>query len=110
MRNVRIITVANIAVVNATRARGAVSFTMSHMRGKVKQIHVLDALVLPKVTSDMPASPVHSISQWKHLTGLDWADQEFGTPCRVYVLLGADYYGEILRYGRRWGPRGTPFV
>ena len=102
--------IAGIAGVNATRTRGAVSFTVSDVRGKGKQINVLDALVLPKVTTDMPANPVDSISQWKHLTGLDLADPEFGTPGRVDVLLGADYYGEILRHGRRWGPRGTPFA
>ena len=39
----------------------------------------------------MPANPVDSISQWKHLTGLDLADPEFGTPGRVDLLLGPDF-------------------
>ena len=79
--------VAGIAGANATRTRGAVSFKVSHVRDKGKKIHVLDALVLPKVTTDMPANPVDSISQWKYLTGLDLADPEYGTPGRVDVLL-----------------------
>ena len=92
-----------------TRTRGAVSFTVSHVHTKGKQIHVLDALVL---TTDVPASPVDSISQWKHLTGLDLADLEFGMPGCIDVLLGADYYGEILIHDRlgaheaRLRPRG----
>ena len=76
-----------------------VSFMVSHVLEKGKQIHVLDVLVLPKVTTDMPASPVDSITQWKHLTGMDLADLEFGTPGSVNVLLGADYYGEKLLHG-----------
>ena len=95
--------IAGIAGANATHMHGVVSFTVSHMYTKGKQIHVLDALALPKVTTDMPASPVDSISQWKHLTGLDLADPEFGTPGRVDVLLGADYYEKILLHGQRWG-------
>ena len=76
------------------------------LHGKGKKIHALDALVLPKVTRDMPANPVDSISQWKHLTGLDLVDPEFGTPVHgsIDVHLGADCYGEILLHGRRWGP------
>ena len=53
---------------------------MSHVHGGGKQIHVEHAFVLHKVTADMQASPVDSTSQWKHLTGLDLADPEFGTP------------------------------
>ena len=58
----------------------------------------------------MPASPIDSISQWNHLTGLELADPEYGTPGRVDVLLEADYYGEVLLHGRRCGPLGTPYA
>ena len=102
--------IAEIDRVNATRTRDSVSFTLSNVHGTGKQIHVEHAFVLPKVTIDMPASPIDSISQWKHLTGLELADPEYGTPGRVDVLLGADYYGEILPRGRQWGPRGTPYA
>ena len=47
----------------------------------------------------MTANLVDSISQWKHMTGLQLVDAEFGTPRPVYVLLGADYYEEILLHG-----------
>ena len=69
-----------IAGVNATRTRGAVIFTVSHMSGKGRQVYVENAFVLSKVCMDMPVSPVDSLSQWKHLTGLDIADPDFGTP------------------------------
>ena len=102
--------ITGIARVNATRTRGSVSFTVSNVRGTGKQIHVEHAFVLPKVTTDMPASPIDSISQRKHLTGLELADPEYGTPGRVDALLGADYYGEVLLHGQPWGPRGTPYA
>ena len=102
--------IARIAGVNATRARGAVSFTVGHTRGGGKKIRVEDAFVLTRVTTDMPVNLVESIDKWKHLAGLDLADPDFGTPARVDVLLGADYYGEVLLRGRRWGPRGTPYA
>ena len=63
-----------------------------------------------KLCMDMPVSPVDSISKWKHLTGLDLADPDFGTPVHIDVLLGADYYSETLLSGWRWGPRGTPYA
>ena len=102
--------IAGIAGVNTTRTRGKVSFTISRVNGKGRQVYVENAFILSKVCMDMPVSPVDSISQWKHLTGLDLADPEFGTPARVDILLGADYYGDILLRGRRWGPRGTPYA
>ena len=58
----------------------------------------------------MPVNPVGPVDKWKNLAGLDLADPDFGTPARVDVLFGADYYGEILLRGRRWGPRGTPYA
>ena len=102
--------IAGIAGVNATHTRGAVSFMVSHVHGRGKQIHVQHAFVLPKVTADMPARPIGSIRKWKHLKGLDLADLEYGTPSRINVLIGADHYGEVLLHGRRWSPRGTPYA
>ena len=69
-----------------------------------------NAFVLSKVCMDMPVSAIDSLSQWKHLTGLDLADPDFGTPARIDVVQGADYYGGTLLRGRPWGPRGTPYA
>ena len=75
-----------------------------HVSGKGRQVHVGNAFVLSKICMDMPVSPVDYISQWKQLTGLDFADPEFGTHVSVDVLLGADCYGEVFLRGWRWGP------
>ena len=47
--------IAGIAGVNATRMHGAVSFMVSRVHKRGKQIYVPHAFVLPKVTTDMPA-------------------------------------------------------
>ena len=95
--------IAGIAGVNAKRMCGIVNFTVPYVHKKGKQIHVQDAFVLPKVTTDMSASPAGCFGKRKHLKGLDLADPEFGTPACVDVLPGADSYGEIHLCGRRWG-------
>ena len=98
--------IAGIAGVNATRTRGAVNFTLGHARDGKRKIHVEDAFVLSKVTTDMPMNLVDTLGKWKHLAGLELEDSNDGTPARVDILLGADYFGEVLLRGRRWGPRG----
>ena len=67
--------------------RGSVSFTVSSVRRIGKRIFVEHAFVSPKVTTDILASPIDYISEWKHLTRVELADPEYGTPGRVDVLL-----------------------
>ena len=102
--------IAGIAGINATGTRGTVNFTLGHIPDGQKKIRVENAFVLSKVPANMPVNPVGSISQWKHLAGLDLADPDYETPARVDKLLGAHYYGEVLLHGQRSGPRGTPYA
>ena len=102
--------IAGIAGVNAMHSHGTVSFTLGHACGGGKRIRVQNPFVLTRVTADMPVNPVGPVDKWKPLAGLDLADPDFGTPARVDIFLGADYYGEILICSRRWGPRGTPYA
>ena len=39
---------------------------------------------------------------------MKFADQEFRTPARIDLLLGAEVFISILLDGRRTGPLGTP--
>ena len=96
--------IPGIAGVNETCTHGAISFTVSHLHRRGKQIHVPHAFVLPNVTTVMLATPVRSIEKWKHLMCPDLANPEFGTHAHVHMLLGTNYYGEILLRGRQWGP------
>lgn len=73
-----------------------------------KQKISLSAIVLPRITCDLPVSPVISTPKWDHLLDLHLADPTFGTPGRIDVLLGIDIFTSVLLQGRRSGPPGTP--
>ena len=68
----------------------------------------VEAIVLPKVTSDLPLHSVPYDSNWRHLSGILLADPDFGTPGSVDVLLGVDVFVSVLLHGRRLGPPGSP--
>ena len=68
----------------------------------------LTAIVLPKVTCDLPVDPVPLDHSWTHLNDLPLADPAFGEPRRIDILLGVDVFVSILCNGRRSGPAGSP--
>ena len=80
---------------------------MAGVRGGGKQIDV-EASVLPKVTADLPTTPIFSVTQWKHLSGLELADPDYGTPAQVDILLGGDVFSNAVLHGRRFGPTAAP--
>ncbi len=61
----------------------------------------LTATVLPKVTCDLPTSPVPFDLSWSHLSDLLLADPSFGQPGRIDILLGVDIFIEVLLHGRQ---------
>ena len=67
----------------------------------------MEAIVLPKTTSDMPSRPVPINEKWKHLVGLLLADSDFGVPRSVDILLGADIFSDAVIQGPVLGPPGT---
>ena len=61
---------------------------------------VVEAVVLPKVTTDIPSTSVTFDTKWKHLIKLQLTDTDFGTPGYVNLILGADILSRAVRYGR----------
>ena len=74
----------------------------------VGRVHEVEAIVLPKVTSDLPLHPVPFAGGWQHLWGLQLADPEFGNPGGIDILLGVDIFSDVLLHGWQSGPRGSP--
>ena len=68
----------------------------------------VSAIVVPRVTCDLPTQSVHFNTKWSHLKGLHLADPNFGQPSKIDILLGVDIYADVLLHGRRSGPPGTP--
>ena len=50
------------------------------------------AVIVPKVTCDLPMAPVAFDLTWSHLNDITLADPGFGQPGRIDVLLGADIF------------------
>ncbi|XP_011859789.1 PREDICTED: uncharacterized protein LOC105557212 [Vollenhovia emeryi] len=78
-----------------------------HSRSSTTAKHVVNAYVLPRLTSRIPATRVRADS-WTHLGGLELADPTFSTPGRIDLVLGADIYGALLRDAIRRGPSHSP--
>ena len=68
----------------------------------------INAVVIPRVSCDLPSSPIPLDFKWNHLYDLTLADPSFGQPGRIDLLLGVDVFVDILRDGRRKGPPGSP--
>ena len=83
------------------------NFSISAMRSLGKKMDVT-AIVVPRVTCDLPLHPVPFDVKWKHLTDLQLADPTFGQPGRIDILLGVDILVQVLLQGRRIGPPGSP--
>ena len=64
----------------------------------------ITAVVVPKVTCDIPRYHIPFDSSWDHLSDLELADPEFGTPGQIDMLLGDNMFIEVLFHGWRVGP------
>ena len=60
------------------------------------------------VMCDLPAYPVTTTQNWKHLENLKLADPEFNKPGRIDVLFRVEVLLEVMRQGRRYGPSNSP--
>ena len=61
-----------------------VHFDISNNRGKTL---VMEAVVLPKVTTDLPSCLIPFDRKSKHLSNIRLADPDFGTPRSIDLLL-----------------------
>ncbi|XP_036329656.1 uncharacterized protein LOC118741790 [Rhagoletis pomonella] len=67
------------------------------------------ALVLPSITSQTPAVNI-DVNQWPYLRRLQLADDRFGTPGIIDVLIGADVWGRVLEGEVIGGRPDEPFA
>ena len=88
-------------------SQSVVHFAVTHTAAQGKTFDI-QAIVLPRVTSELPRCPVTFNRQWTYLSGLQLADPDFGIPRYVDILLGMDVFSSVLLHGRRTGAPGTP--
>ena len=102
------ITISGVAgMTNSSQLRSITSLDISPIHSHDNHLAVT-AIVVPKVTCDLPLHPIIHKSSWTHLKGITLADPDFNRPGRVDILLGVDIYIEALLHGRRAGPPNSP--
>ena len=83
------------------------NFTVSPVLFPDKKFDVT-AVVVPRVTCNLPIESIHFDPTWNHLSGLHLADPRFASPGRIDLLLGVDVFVDSILPGRRIGPPGSP--
>ena len=83
---------------------GMVDLNISNHCGKTL---VVEAVVLPKVTTNWSSCLVQFNRKWKHLSNIHLADTDFGTSASVDLLLGADALSPTMLHGQQFGPSGS---
>ena len=68
------------------------------------------AVIVPRVTCDLPLHPIRSNESWSHLSDLQLADPNFGQPGKIDLLLGVEIFAEVVLQGRRIGSSGSPIA
>jgi len=81
--------------------------TISFLQDLSKAISVT-AVIVPRVTCDLPLQHIPFRAEWNHLADLTLANPDFGRPGRIDLLLGVDVFAEVVRQGRRTGVAGSP--
>ena len=106
-RKQRYIQVDGIGGIMNKASRSVVQFFVQPLNQSRTSLKV-EAIVLPKVTSNLPVNPIPKDRNWTHLEGIQLSDPGFDTPGRIDLLLGADIFSRVVRHGRRFGPPGSP--
>ena len=83
------------------------SFQVSSLQDPCKRFPVT-AVIVSHVTSDLPLQPIPLNQTWNHLSGLQLADPNFGSPGKIDLLLGVEILADAVLHGRRWGDPGSP--
>ena len=92
---------------HSSNTQSVATFNISPVHSPDQKINV-SAIVVPRVTCDLPVSPISFNSEWDHLSNIRLSDPTFGSPGRVDILLGIDIFTSVLQQGRRFGPAGSP--
>ena len=102
---VRIMGIGGLSHESPTRT--LTKFVVSPTQEQTMEVDVT-AVIMPRVTCDLPLQPIPFKPEWTHLSDLTLADPDFGVPGRIDLLLGIDVFTQIIRQGRRTGVPGSP--
>ena len=70
----------------------------------------VEAVVLPKVSTDVPSTSVPFSDRWKYLLNLQLAYPYYGTPRNINLILGANVFSCAVHHSGRFGPQKPPSI
>ncbi|XP_043474491.1 uncharacterized protein LOC122506410 [Leptopilina heterotoma] len=88
------ISIIGIGPANSGNTRGMVSITLKSIYSP--QSILLNAYVLPKLSSTISTADLPS-PNWPHLQNIQLADPDYSILMKIYLLLGADVYSQIIQ-------------
>lgn len=100
------IPIKGIGELSTITSRGLTSFSICPVNNRELALN-LEAIILPKVCSDMPTMFFNS-EYWNHVKGLPLADPSFNVPGEIDLLLGASMFPHILLPGKIVGEENSP--
>ena len=78
-------------LVCSSSARSLTNFKVSSLYSPSKTFDIT-AIIVFRVTCDLPLHPVPSQAGWSHLSGIKLTDPDFGTPGKIDLLLGVETF------------------
>ena len=106
LRPVDWVNVSGIESPNQTPSRPKVNIIVSALQGDWSK--VINPVVLPKVTINLPRHDLASLQEMPHLQNIPMADPHFYQTRKVDLILEADVFDEVLLPKKIAGPPGTP--
>ena len=81
--------VAGLAHGNTMQSIGTFIISPTTCNSKLKEISVT-AVIVPRVTNNLPLKSMELDAKWKHLSDIQLADPDFGSPSKIDLVLGVD--------------------
>lgn len=97
-----------IGGLNSGRTRGKVDLHLQSIHDPINSC-TIQAYILPQLTSQLPSSDIEQ-QAWPHLHGLQLADPDYGRPGPIHLLIGSDFYGQIIKPDMLKGNLGSPIA
>ncbi|XP_046145421.1 uncharacterized protein LOC123988714, partial [Osmia bicornis bicornis] len=101
------ITIIGVGGTKSTETKGVVTVTLQSMHSQ--QTVCIQAHVLTAVSTILPSFSMRT-PDWPHIRKLRLADNDFLTPRPVDLIIGADFYGRIIKPNIIKGSPTTPIA
>ncbi|XP_059622188.1 uncharacterized protein LOC132265508 [Phlebotomus argentipes] len=99
------INIKGIGEVNAGTCKAAIDIIISPRMASDQKWNTT-ALVLPKLSSFLPANPISSSFDLHRIEKLTLADPKFNVPGHIDLILGTEIYSQIIRTDLKRDPSG----